>query len=913
MALQSARAKRAWRTVWSSVLVLGLVVSLAPAAMAEHFADTVELEGATPVDAAVAFSQETFPNGAEEAVLGRDNAFADSLASGVLQSTRPLLLTSTATLSAPTDAELKRLKVKTVHILGGVAAVSPAVEQQLVAAGYTVRRHSGPTRIETAIAVARVGAPAAGSVLIARAFATGTDQTQAFADSLAAGAWSAATQRPVLLTESERLSAATGEYLQSAKPARAYVVGGTGAVSEAAAAQIQALGIQVERVSGATRFHTAVEVARRRGMNDGSQAPETVLLEGQAADSWAAGFAAAAYAAKKNAAVLLANGTALPEPTTAFLTAGDDSMGLLCAPGVSTEACDAAATTLEKRAAAAITMTQTTVPQYGTISGTVTPPEDVVSLTASGCGLDNKAVVVNQDGTFTTRIDGAPGQCTLTFSLTTNDGSVSKTFPLTVTDPIPATAAPELVKAETVSTSAAIATVRYVFSEPVKATVYEGSPPAIGPDKFLLYEPRTTTAASDTRRYKGQPLVANQPPTVRRDPANNKAVLVDFARAAYDAATTAAVERHAAEDVEGTWNPPHSVPLKTATLPGGRTVAEDLTAVGAATTTGAPAGKFLVPFTFDAAFAPADLPAASDYRVVTDAGWILSGQTVAVSDKTHTVQFDPTLARKAGAPAFCTSDCPTLQQAVSGVRRGFVVSSVARRPSQGQPTAANGVTVLADLMSATANVATRTVDFTFDEAVQATSPLPTAFKVYQDDGTTLTSVQVTAVSATVVRATFDALSKLVVGATVDEGAVATTAGKNAPAGVGITVTFAAGELLAPSLESGTAALTSTDPSSGARTWKITWVFDRVVQTPNLGGLLVYTSDGKRYGRDGGDAPGDPALTDCAQTDGRTMTCNITFPTSAKTPALVSVLWRTAEGAEPVAGVRYENIERSVRL
>lgn len=895
--------------MWSSVLVLGLVVSLAPAAMAEHFADTVELEGATPVDAAVAFSQETFPTGAEEAVLGRDDAFADSLASGVLQSTRPLLLTSTATLSAPTDAELKRLKVKTVHILGGVAAVSPAVEQQLVAAGYTVRRHSGPTRIETAIAVARVGAPAAGGVLIARAFASGADQTQAFADSLAAGAWSADSQRPVLLTESERLSAATGAYLQSAKPARAYVIGGTGAISEAAAAQIQALGIQVERVSGATRFHTAVEVAQRRGMTDGSQAPETVLLEGQAANSWAAGFAAAAYAAKKNAAVLLANGTALPEPTTTFLAAGDDSMDLLCAPGVSTEACDAAATTLEKRASATITMTQTTVAQYGTISGTVTPPEDVVSLTANGCGLDKKSVVVNQDGTFTTRIEGAPGQCTLTFVLRSGDGSTSKTFPLTVTDPIPATTAPELVKAETVSTSASIATVRYVFSEPLKATVYEGNPPAIGPERFLLYEPRTTTAASEARRHKAQPLAANQPPTVRRDPANNRAVLVDFARAAYDAATTAAVERRAAEDVEGTWNPPHSVPLKTATLPGGRTIAEDLVAVGAATTAGAPAGQFTVPFTFDAAFAPADLPPASNYRVVTDAGWILAGRTLAVSDKTHTVQFDPTQSRKAGAPAFCTNDCPTLQQAVSGVRRGFVLSSVTRRPTQSQPTTANGVTARADLMSATADVATRTVDYTFDEAVQAASPLPAAFKVYQDDGSTMTAMQATAVSATVVRATFATLSKLVVGATVDEGAVSTAAGVNAPAGVGITVTFAAGELLAPTLESGTAALTSTDPATGTRTWKLTWVFDRAVQTPNLGNLLVYTSDGKPYFRDGG----EPSLKECAQADTRTMTCNITFPSAAQTPALVSVLWRTAEGAEPVAGVRYENIERSARL
>ena len=74
-----------------------------------------------------------------------------------------------------------------VILLGGTSAIGEIVEQQLVGT-YTVERRAGTTRIETATTIAAIDAPQATTAVLARAFpSSGADQSQAFADALAAG------------------------------------------------------------------------------------------------------------------------------------------------------------------------------------------------------------------------------------------------------------------------------------------------------------------------------------------------------------------------------------------------------------------------------------------------------------------------------------------------------------------------------------------------------------------------------------------------------------------------------------------------------------------------------------------------------------------------------------------------------
>lgn len=331
------------------VALLAGLVPFGPAA-ADHYNRTEEIGGETNVQAAVSFSQAVFPDTSDEALLARDDNFPDALASGLMQSSRPLLYTNTNELSPETRAELERLEVSTVHILGGTAAVSSEVEQELTDAGYTVRRISVPggTRIDTAVEVARRHASAATTAIVAAAFAPegATDPTRAFADSIAAGGWSAAASFPVLLTETNRLSGATSVYLQQSTIATVNIVGGTAAVSEQTEQQIEALGIVVQRVSGPSRFHTAVEIARARGVSSAVEASRVILNEGQEASAWAPGFAAAAYAKSASAPIVLSNGEVVPEATATFLRApssGSPNTQLTCSPRVDPSACAASA------------------------------------------------------------------------------------------------------------------------------------------------------------------------------------------------------------------------------------------------------------------------------------------------------------------------------------------------------------------------------------------------------------------------------------------------------------------------------------------------------------------------------------------------------------------------------------------
>jgi hypothetical protein len=91
---------------------------------------------------------------AKAAVLARSDVFADALVGTPVAHAdqAPLLLTGGDQLDPRVLAELHRLLPPTSHVilLGGTAALSPAVEQAVTDAGFLVDRKAGATRYETA-------------------------------------------------------------------------------------------------------------------------------------------------------------------------------------------------------------------------------------------------------------------------------------------------------------------------------------------------------------------------------------------------------------------------------------------------------------------------------------------------------------------------------------------------------------------------------------------------------------------------------------------------------------------------------------------------------------------------------------------------------------------------------------------
>jgi putative cell wall-binding protein len=201
----------------------------------------------TPSDVVVA-------NGADPA-----DALAGAYVSGLHSS--PLFLTTRDALPDSTMAGLRSIDPRTVHVLGGTSSVSEDVVAALAAEGWTVRRHAGADRYATAAAVARSeGAAIVGSWGTEGATVVLANGSRPF-DALAAGPLAAGQLFPILLTETDRLPAATTASLDELGIRHVIVLGGTAAVSDAVVAEIEASGRTVRRVAGVDRTATATAVA----------------------------------------------------------------------------------------------------------------------------------------------------------------------------------------------------------------------------------------------------------------------------------------------------------------------------------------------------------------------------------------------------------------------------------------------------------------------------------------------------------------------------------------------------------------------------------------------------------------------------------------------------------------------------
>ena len=198
---------------------------------------------------------------AQAVVLARADQFPDALA-GVPLSTRkrgPLLLTEPGALNTATEAEIMRVLPrgagKTVYILGGTTAVSPAVESRLRRDGYNVVRYGGSDRFATALDIATQGMGSPRQVIVA----TGLD----FPDALAAGPLAAAEGNAILLSNGKTLDAGTRAYLDHAQATDTNSTFHLEAVGGAAVTATSYLGGAQHTLWGPDRYATAAAVANR--------------------------------------------------------------------------------------------------------------------------------------------------------------------------------------------------------------------------------------------------------------------------------------------------------------------------------------------------------------------------------------------------------------------------------------------------------------------------------------------------------------------------------------------------------------------------------------------------------------------------------------------------------------------------
>lgn len=179
---------------------------------------------------------------------------------------------------------------------------------EIARAAVPAERLAGPDRIGSAVRVSAATFPSADTVVLARA--------DTYPDALAGAPLAARLDAPILLSTSGRLSAATREEVQRLGAHRAVLLGGEAALGDAVRAELERMGLAVERLAGTDRFDTAARVAAR--VDNG----HVYVTQGVSTDpgrGWPDAVSVSALAAFQGRPILLTRQESLPAATARAL------------------------------------------------------------------------------------------------------------------------------------------------------------------------------------------------------------------------------------------------------------------------------------------------------------------------------------------------------------------------------------------------------------------------------------------------------------------------------------------------------------------------------------------------------------------------------------------------------------------
>lgn len=285
-----------------------------------HF---TKLAGADRFATAIEVSNERFEKGeADSVVIVGANALMDGLSAVPLAKAKkaPVLLAdaknglSNATINE-IDRATKNLNRKTVYIVGGTNSVPTSVDKVLAEKfGAVVVRVSGVDRYETSLEVARRLSYDENLVANPKAYVVGGEGA---ADAMSVSAVAAKNDAnnkvsPVLVVPQAGITRNTRDFIARLHVDDAYVIGGENSVSTQVLRDLALAAGRVERIAGADRYETNVNVIKKfyaaKNEVDKIDAKSVVVTSGDTkylVDSQTAG----AFAAEKDAPILLTGST----------------------------------------------------------------------------------------------------------------------------------------------------------------------------------------------------------------------------------------------------------------------------------------------------------------------------------------------------------------------------------------------------------------------------------------------------------------------------------------------------------------------------------------------------------------------------------------------------------------------------
>jgi len=287
-------------------------------------AETVRYGGASRYETAVQVSNAGWTT-SENVVLVNAYGFADALAGVPFAYLKdaPILLTDANSIPKATMDEITRLGAKNIYILGGTGVVSQNIENDLENKQYNVVRLAGTDRFDTGI---KIGNEVMKNNTSKTAIVT---TAYNYPDALSIGSYAAIQNYPILYTETNVLSTKTKEFIKNNGITKVIIPGGVGAVSEAAANELRSIGVIVERISGADRYETGLNIVNQF---KSSFKNDVILATGS---DFPDALAGGVLAAKKQIPILLVDKNYVSDGVKNYIKAnGDINMYILGGTGV---------------------------------------------------------------------------------------------------------------------------------------------------------------------------------------------------------------------------------------------------------------------------------------------------------------------------------------------------------------------------------------------------------------------------------------------------------------------------------------------------------------------------------------------------------------------------------------------------
>lgn len=264
------------------------------------------ISGQDRLETSIKLSEKSFDK-AKTVVLASKEIYADALVSSALAAAYdgPVLLSNKDGLSAGLVAELKRLGVEELVLVGGENTLSKDLEKDIEAKGYEYQRLAGEDRYETSVLIYKKLKEITkldGEVILASG--------EGFTDALSAGSLAAKEVKPILLTRKSALPQGVKKLVDTELD-KIIIVGGPNSVSQDIEEK-ELTNESVTRLSGMDRYATSVEVAKYAYKD----AKEAILVSGEIFPD---ALVASSLSRVKKAPLVLTSKNAMPSVVSEYV------------------------------------------------------------------------------------------------------------------------------------------------------------------------------------------------------------------------------------------------------------------------------------------------------------------------------------------------------------------------------------------------------------------------------------------------------------------------------------------------------------------------------------------------------------------------------------------------------------------